>query len=212
MDVHVVHSSLGRQLLIKPSSDNAKIQFIAAPGTGLTAIDQSRISAEVRKALREMRLLPVDLPADFPFTTFKGLGSGTSRAIALGLQLSGAGAPANGLQSLTQSFIGSSGFAFAVSKEYVLSLIDVDKIREEIKKNTFKKFGGTYRLSFRSGHPTLTFKNGGIEIFGRVEAKTSTVYLPNGFVEFKQLVTLVLDTSTQTVSLVRVGEPDVDLC
>ena len=64
-------------------------------------------------------MLPVDLPANFPFADFKGLGSGSSQAIALPFQLSGAAPPASGLQSLTQSFIGSIGFAFAADKEYV---------------------------------------------------------------------------------------------
>ena len=58
-------------------------------------------------------------PTDFPFAAFKGLGSGSGQVIALPFQLSGAGAPASGVQPLTQSFIGSSGFAFAVSSEYV---------------------------------------------------------------------------------------------
>ena len=48
----------------------------------------------------------------------------------------------------------------------------------------------TYRLRFSSDDPTLTFKNGGIEIAGRVEAETDTFWAPNGFVSFKQLVTL----------------------
>ena len=51
----------------------------------------------------------------------------------------------------------------------------------------------TYRLRFSSDDPTLTFKNGGIEIAGRVEAETDTFWAPNGFVSFKQMVTLDLD-------------------
>ena len=158
----------------------------------------------------------MDLPPDFPFADFKGLGSGPSRAIALPFQLSGAGPPASGLQPLTQSFIGSSGFAFAAAKEYVSGLFDLEAIREAIKSRQvvlrLSRFGVpisvTYRLRFSLG-PTLTFKNGGIEISGRVEA-TSTLPAPNGFVSFKQLVTLALDPSTQTVSPERAGEPDVD--
>jgi peroxiredoxin len=209
LDVRVVQSPLGRQLVIQPSSDDAKIQFIAAPGTGLTAIDQGRIAAEVRKALRDMRMLPVRLPANFPFTTFKGMGSGPSQAIALGLQLSGAGAPANGLQSLTQSSIGSSGFSFAVNEAYVTGLIDTNKIREDLRTSPpIRKFGADYYLSFRIGSPTLTFKAGGIEISGTVDAKADR--RPDIWVEFKQLVTLALDGPSQTVRPVRLGEPDVD--
>jgi peroxiredoxin len=217
-DVRKVPSSSGTRLLIRPSSQDAKIQFIAAPGTGLSAADENRIAAQVRKFLREgLRLLPVNLPADFPFADFKGLGSGQSQVIALPFQLSGANPPASGVQGLTQSFIGSSGFAFAVSKEYVSGLIDIEAIREAISNRPLvfrlSRWGVTvsvtYRLRFSSG-PTLTFKTGGIEISGRVEVETSTWWAPNGFVSFKQLVRLRLDTSAQTVSLERAGEPDVD--
>ena len=209
LDVRVVQNPLGRQLVIRPSSDDSKIQFVAAPGTGLTATDQSRIAAEVRKALRELRLLPVDLPADFPFSEFKGMGSGASQSIAMGLQLSGAGAPTNGLHSMTQSSIGSSGFAFAVSEAYVKSLIDVEAIRAEIRNRTYTKFGATYHFHFSSG-PTIIFKSGGIEISGRVEVTTPAIYAPNGWVTFKQLVGIQLHTPTQTVRLIRVGGLDVD--
>ncbi len=216
-DVRKMQSSSGARLLIRPSSQDSKIQFVATPGTGLTAADEDRIAAEVRKVLRQgLALPPVDLPPDFPFADFKALGSGPSRAITLPFQLSGAGPPASGLQPLTQSFIGSSGFAFAAAKEYVSGLFDLEAIREAIKSRQvvlrLSRFGVpisvTYRLRFSLG-PTLTFKNGGIEISGRVEA-TSTLPAPNGFVSFKQLVTLALDPSTQTVSPERAGEPDVD--
>jgi len=217
-DVRKVRSTSGVRLLIQPSSRDSAIQFITAPGTRLSAVDESRIAAEVRKIVRDgLVLLPVDLPRDFPFSDFKSVGSGSSQVIALPIQLSSASPPADGLRSLAQSFIASSGFAFAVGKEYVSGLIDIEAIRAAIRsRQLVLRLSGflgsisvTYRLRFSSG-PTLTFKNGGIEIAGRVEAETSTWWAPNGFVSFNQLITLVLNTSTQTVSLERVGEPDVD--
>jgi peroxiredoxin len=209
LDVRVVQAPTGAQLVIHPSSDDSKIQFVAVPGSGLTAADQSTLAAQVRKALRELRLLPVDLPADFPFREYKGIGSGPSQAISLGVQLSGASAPNNGLQTQTESFIGSSGFAFGVNDAYVKSLIDIDAIRVAIRERTYTKFGATYHFRFSAG-PTLNFKAGGIEISGRVEVETPAVYAPNGWVTFKQLVGLALDTSTQTVRPFRLGGPDVD--
>jgi hypothetical protein len=128
-DVHKVGSHSGTKLVIRPSSDDSKIQFTASPGTGLDAVEQSRIAAEIRKVIREgLTQIPVDLPRDFPFADFKGLGSGANQVIALPFQLSGA-PPTGGPQSLTQSFIGSSGYAFAVNKDYVSGLIDVAAIR-----------------------------------------------------------------------------------
>ena len=216
-DVHKVQSHSGMRLVIQPSSQDSKIQFTAASGTGLDAVEQSRIAAEIRKVIREgLTQIPVDLPSNFPFADFKGLGSGANQVIALPFQLSGA-PPAGGPQSLTQSFIGSSGFAFAVSKEYVSGLIDIAAIREAIKSRSvvlrLSRWGVsvsvTYKLRFSSG-PTLTFKSGGFEISGRVEAETSTWWAPNGFVSFKQMIGLTLETSSQTVRLERIGEPEVD--
>jgi peroxiredoxin len=216
-DVRKMGSHSGTKLVIRPSSDDSKIQFTAAPGTGLNAVEQSRIAAEIRKVIREgLTQIPVDLPRDFPFADFKGLGSGANQVIALPVQLSGA-PPTGGPQSLTQSFIGSSGYAFAVSKDYVSGLIDVAAIREAIKSHPvvlrLSRWGVsvsvTYKLRFSSG-PTLTFKSGGFEISGRVEAETSTWWAPNGYVSFKQMIALTLDTSSQTVRPERLGEPDVD--
>lgn len=209
-----------RRLLIRPSAQDSKIDFVAAPGSGLGAPAVSRIAAEVRKFIREsVSLLPVDLPPDFVFADFKGLGSGPNQVVALPFQFSGTAAPANGLQSLTQSFIGSSGFGLAVSKEHVNSLIDIEAIRQAVRNRPPLSFtistifGGSvsvkYRLRFSSG-PTLDFKTGVIEISGRVEAETDTAWAPNGFVSFKQRVILILDPSTQRISLERSGEPDVD--
>ena len=162
-------------------------------------------------------LLPIDLPADFAFSDFKGLGSSPNQVIALPLQLSGAAPPPNGLQGINQSFIGSSGFGFAVSKEHVSTLIDLDEIRQAItgRQLTFTISYGfghssvTYTLNFSSG-PTLTFTNGGIGIAGRIDARTGTSWAPNGYVSFKQQITLLLNQATQAITLERVGDPDVD--
>ncbi|MGE2691402.1 TlpA family protein disulfide reductase [Mycolicibacterium pulveris] len=219
-DVSQIPYGTGRRLLIRPSAQDAKIDFIAAPGSGLAPPAVSRIAAEVRKFIREgVSLLPVDLPHDFAFADFKGIGAGLGQIIALPYQFSGTPAPPGGLQGLTQSFLGASGFGFAVSKEHVNTFIDVEAIRQAVRNRpplTFTLstiFGGSvsvkYRLRFSSG-PTLTFKAGAIEIAGRVAAETDTVWAPNGFVSFKQRVVLVLDTSSQGISLERGGEPDVD--
>ena len=126
-------------------------------------------------------MLPVDLPDDFAFTSFKGLGSGANQVIALPFQLSGGAPPPNGLQGVTQSFIGSSGFGVAISKAHVTSLIDLNAIRQSVAavhpSFTIDYGLGSatvrYNLSFANGGPFLTLTNGGIQISGRVDAKTS---------------------------------------
>jgi peroxiredoxin len=218
-EVRTTPSSAGTRLVISPTTQDAGIQFHAAPGSGLSAGDESTIAFHVRNFLRdELTLVPVDLPANFAFTAFKGLGSGPSAVVALPFQLSGAAAPTSGVQPLTQSFIGSSGFAVAVSKEYVAGLIDIDAIRRALDGYTITltlsgPFGisasVTYTLSFTSG-PTLTFQSGGIAISGKVAASGNKWWSPNGWVSFTQVITLALDPSTQTVTPVRAGDPSVD--
>jgi peroxiredoxin len=208
-EVRRIQTGSGAKLLISPSSQDAKIQFTAAPGSGLSAFDENALAVQVRKVLREdMVLLPVDLRAEFPFTLFKGLGSGASQAIALPFQLSvpPPPPPASGVQPLNQSFIGSSGFAVAVSSDFVTGVIDTKRI-EEIVTDTRLPLG--YHLAFTSG-PSLKCKNGAIEISGRVEGVPPFWPLPSPFISFTQLVTLVLNAPSQTVTLVRVGDPDVD--
>jgi peroxiredoxin len=217
-EVRRVAAGAKTQLLIRPSSQDQKIEFIPAAGSGLTSTDAARITVQVRRFLREsIVMLPVGLPEGSPFAEFKGLGSGPSAAIALPLQLSNNPPPAGGAQGITQSFIGSSGFGFAVSEEHVKGLINIAAIQEAIQQRQITigisvfGFSGqvTYQLRFSSG-PTLDFLAGAIEIAGRVEVETSTFLAPNGFVEFKQRVTLVFDPATQQVDLEAVGEPDVD--
>jgi len=119
-EVRQVGSGSDRKLEIRPSSHDSKIRFVAAPGTGLSAADVDRISVQVRKAVREsFSLLPVDLPPDFAFANFKGLGSGSGQAIALPIQLSGATPPPGGLITVNNLFIGPAGFAFAVGREFL---------------------------------------------------------------------------------------------
>jgi peroxiredoxin len=198
-----------RRLEIRPSSQDAKIQFLAAPGSGLTTNDENVLSLHIRKVLRErMSLLPIDLPADFPFADFKGLGVGANPVIALPLQLSDAPPPSNGLPSLTKSFIGAAGFGFAINKQFVVGRVDLEPFRQAIKAVKFTALGAKYRLRFSSG-PDLTFTTGGIDISARIEAETGTWYAPNLWVKIKQRITLVVDASG-AVHLARIGETDVD--
>ena len=194
-----------QQLLIQPSAQDSKIQFLAASGTGLNTADVATISAQVRKAVREsFTLLPVDLPADFPFTQFKALGYGPGQALALPIKLSGAGPPAGNIQSVTDWFIGSSGFAFAVSKQHVGSLLQTF-LGSLTTAPSFKVLGITITLSFSIA--PLQWADGTITISGRVEFHNPG---PNQWITFSQALTLELDEGTQRVALKPVGEPAVD--
>jgi peroxiredoxin len=194
-----------QQLLIQPSAQDGKIQFLAASGSGLIAADVAAISAQVRKAVREsFILLPVDLPEDFPFAQFKAVGDGPGQALALPIKLSGASPPAGNIQSVTDLFIGSSGFAFAVSKEHVGSLLQtfLDTLTEA---PSFKVLGITITVSFSLA--PLNWADGTVTVSGRVEFDNPG---PNQWIKFSQALTLELDEGTQSVALKSAGEPAVD--
>ncbi|MFO1092477.1 MAG: hypothetical protein U0992_04065 [Planctomycetaceae bacterium] len=119
-EVHTTTTPTGRRLSIRPSPQDSKIVFVPAPGAGLSAADAATLSTQVRKAVREsIQLLPVDLPAGFEFSEFRGLGSGTGQVLALPLQLSNAAPPTGGVHNVSNVFIDTAGFAFAISKEFV---------------------------------------------------------------------------------------------
>jgi peroxiredoxin len=214
----IVSSPTGRQLIVRASTFDSKIVFIPAPGSGTDPGEAGRLGAELRKVLRsEIRLLPVDLPPEFPFSEFKGVGSGANHAIALGMQLSDMPAPAGAINSITQSVVGPSGFAFAVRKEFVNTIIDLEEIKAAIQRRRIRitisgplgSYTVTYKLRFSDG-PDLTFRHGAIDVSGRIAVETGNTFAPNGFVSFKQALGLFLDNTTQVVTLERIGAPDVD--
>jgi peroxiredoxin len=201
-EVHPTQTPSGRQLLIEPSPQDGKIQFFSAPGVGFISPDQIKIATQVRKALRErFILLPVDLPQDFSFGEFKGVGTGAEQAIALGLQLSpGKPPPVAGLQSVTQSFVGPSGFAVAVSKEYVTTVFQptLDDLR---------KIKGTVDIEIPGPNPTyhysvtdveLRFNDGSIDLV--IKGKATHPVLPDFSFEVRQRFSLVMFLGTLFIS------------
>jgi peroxiredoxin len=161
--------------------------------------------------LNDFRLVPVDLPDGFPFSVFKGVGSGPTAAIALPLQLSGAAPVPGGAITLTQSIVGSHGFAFGVSAAHVLALVtpQIDRLKTELAKQLFPVPGPgnvtfIYKLRFSVG-PDLLFQAGGIEISGKIAARPLGQNAPSGSITFTVVVSLTVDPATQQVSVIRVG-------
>ena len=190
----------GRQFVIQPSSDDSKIQFVTAPGTGLSAVEVGWISTQVRKAVREsFTMLPVDVPPDFAFSEFKGLGSGPGQALALPIQLSGASLPPGGIQSVNNLFIGPAGFAFAVSKEYVLSVFQptIDSLMQYQQSFPVSVVVTTITYYFSVTSVELQFGNGSIDLTIKGKATTPHIWAPDyNNIVITQRVTLVMFLDT----------------
>lgn len=201
-EAQLTQSATGKKLLIHPSSEDSKIQFLAAPGTGLSAADVARVSVQVRKAVREsFPLVPVDLPADFPLSVFKGLVGGAVQAIALPIQLSGAALPPGGVQGLNTVFLGPSGFAVAVGKEFIKAQFQglIDKLlqfRRDIPIRIGPLRIATYHASVTS--VDLQFNDGSIDFVVKGKA-THPVWWDYHFT-IKQRITLVMFLETLFVA------------
>lgn len=174
-EVRSVPHGGGRRLLIRPSTQDSKIVFHPAPGSGLGAVEASRISAEIRKVVRNsIELLPVDLPAGFAFSEFKGLGSGAGQALALPLQLSETPAPPGGLLGVTNLFLDSAGFAFGIGLDFVKrdvfqnTLVELRKFERDFVVDIPGPFNPTYHFSVTDAD--LQFNDGTVDLVIRGKA------------------------------------------
>lgn len=221
-ELSVLSSASGRKLSVRPSSNDSKIQFVAAAGTGLTSAEVLRISGEVRDILRDkFRPQPVDLPPEFSFSEFKVIGSGASQVIALPIQLSNAPLPTGRIHTLDENFADSSGFAFAVSKNHVEDLLDplFDAVKKAVRD--FKKeivIGVTilgvpvkqtikFTLQRKSG-PKLEWDSGRIKLSAHLKLVVKPG--PDLSFRFTQKFKLALDAATQQVTLQADGNPSVN--
>lgn len=209
---------------VETPSDDSRIQFFPTPGSGLSQADaDSTIAPLIRKAIRErFTATPIELPEDFQFFEFKGLGSfgnlhnhhyaealgtGADQALVLPMQLSGDPAPPGALNSVTNLFLGTgagqSDFAIAVGKEYVITKFQptLDKLREF--KQTFTVPvpiwpDPTYRVAVTN--VALQFKSDSIDLIINAQATTKALFFPNyNTIVITQRLTLAL--IGQTVSL-----------
>lgn len=209
---------------IETPSDDSRIQFFPAPGSGLSQTDaDNAIAPHLRKAIRErFTATAIELPEDFQFFEFKGLGSfgnlhnhhyvealgtGADQALVLPMQLSGNPVPPGALNSVTNLFLGTgpsqSDFAIAVSKEHILTKFQptLDKLRQF--KQTFSVPvpiwpDPTYRVSVTN--VALQFKSGSIDLVVNAQATTKALFFPNyNNIVITQRLTLAL--IGQTVNL-----------
>lgn len=206
----------GRRVLrVQLSAQDADIQFIPAAGT-LTGADVNTVVAQVRRGIRaHFQPMDVELPADFAFAEFGGIGGGSTAAVCLPLQLSGGIPPAGALATVTNAFLGTNEFAIAVSQAYVQTKLDplLNSIRSYADRYRVSvSFAGAGLATYRASVSRLSmaWRAGEIDVSGRIELITDADLAPNGYITFTQTITLALDVPTQTVAIVPVGDPSVD--
>jgi peroxiredoxin len=208
-EVRLVGSGADRKLQIRPSSQDSKIRFTADPGTGLSAADVARISIQVRKAVREsFTLLPVDLPPEFAFSSFKGVGGDPSRALALPIQLSDRVPPPGALLDINTLFVGPAAFAFAIGREFITTQFQptLDRLKQFKQDIPIEPLGvpvTTYHVSVTSA--TLQLTDGAFELVIRAKALADLSIAPDfENIVVRQRLTLVLFAD---VLFLRADEP-----
>jgi peroxiredoxin len=206
----------GRRVLrVLISAQDTDIQFSPAAGT-ITGADVNTVVAEVRRGIRaQFQPMDVELPADFAFAEFGGIGGGNNAAVCLPLQLSEGIPPAGALATVTNAFLGTNEFAIAVSQTYVQTQLDplLNSIRSYADRYRVSvSFAGSGLATYRASVSRLSmaWRAGEIDISGRIELITDADLAPNGYISFTQTITLALDVPAQTVSVVCVGDPSVD--
>ena len=200
--VHPPHPRFVRRLYISASTQDSQIQFVPAAGTGLSAGEVQAISAQVRKALREMITSdPVDLPTGFPFAEFKALTSGSHAALALPLSLSSSSPPATGsVGGIHQLFIGNSGFAVGIGKDFIVSqfaptLNALRQFTQTFSIDVPVLPDPTYQVSVTSAEVTLG--QGEFTLTVHAKATTSSIGWPNyDNITIKQRMFLILFFNT----------------
>src|SRR5262249_29885931 len=117
------------------SDDDQKIIFDSPELTGVYgAIGEVLLLTVLRPLLRKRLTAYLTLPDDLPIglSQLRGLGASGQQALALPLQLPGGKDLQPTSQSISNIFLGSSDFAVAISKEYVLDLLQTNL--DELKK------------------------------------------------------------------------------
>ncbi len=210
----------------KLTGSNNEIQFVSAPGTGLSVQDTALIESEIRRVLKAGLLdsAGLELPQDFPFKQFKGLGSGSDHVVALPLHQSEPEPPPSAFARFNNVFLtsGYEDFAIAVGKDYILSFIQPSL--DELKAPPHPTFTvtatlglwpltftvtTTYTVTFDVAEATWT--NGKIRIYVQGKAETPAWWAPNVGFKIEQNITFQFTPGTQDLKVVPVGQPAVDV-
>jgi peroxiredoxin len=203
----------GPMLEVKVTNDDNKILFVPAPGTSLNALEANQISREVRRFVRtKFESMTVDLDEDFPFRQFKCLGTGSTQAIALPFNPSGAHIPA--FADFPKLFLtGADDFAVAFRAHYIKSLLQpvLDALEDFSKTYEIKGFGATlFIVHVWVSSATLNFETGAIILTvtggAHVDSKVPFVSDEDYDLTIQQKLSLTLDAPSQTFSLQPVGD------
>ena len=195
-------------LQVEVPADDSKIQFTSAANTGLGPPDLQQIAIQIRKALREgFEPINVELPADFRFSQFKGLGN----ALALPLRLvPPLDLPASALGTVTNNFL-NADFSIAISRDYFQTQFQptIDNLMQFTQSFDvgYSIFTVTYHVSIKSVN--LEWHDGYLDLV--VKAKATASYAPDfDDITVRQRLTITVDSLFQFFFL-RASDDDLSI-
>jgi peroxiredoxin len=206
----------------KATADDAKIQFIPAPGWSLS--EPQAVLGQIRGVLRN-RFEPTTTQLEgFDFLGFKTLATGTVQSIALPVDLQGGASASAPLASVTNLFLhGADDIALAISKQYVNGLLN--SLTGDLQ-SFHKTYTVTATVPLFIGVgvvPVKVSRNYNVSVSGvsvqwfsgkiRVTVNGSAIGqdpLPDYSFTVTQDLKVVLDTVAQKVRVEPLGGPDVD--
>jgi hypothetical protein len=214
--------------ILRLEVDPRTVKFTSA--TGSAAADP-QITDQVRVILRSRLLAaPHPLIQDFVNARFRSLVEPGQSAVVHPLGIGGAFPPGN-IGSVNAILLGGRDFAVAVSREYVMALIEPSLVALRNSKPTFPLFvkapkllgggtlvSGTYTVTFdlAEAHwsapsipPAGPGSVGAITLTVAGRAETPEVLLPNLSFSAQQAVLIAFDPATETLNAAASGTPAV---
>ena len=191
--------------------------------TTFTSEDDQSLDAEIAQqvsAILSRGFKPVDLllPEGAENISLVHLGSGGKSAVAIPLDLSGAGL-AGDPASISQIVLGNSGLAVAISREYIERLIQpaLDALKAaQIPFSITVTLGvwpftnsSTAKYTVTINTATAEWLSGVVHLNITGKATTPAWWAPNANFTVKQDLELKFDVPSETFSINAVGEPDV---
>ncbi len=199
---------------LKVSDDDKKVSFDSPE---LEAITEQLILTVLRPLLRKGLTAYLTLPSDLPvgMSQVKGLSAGGLQVLALPLSLPG-GKDLPATPESICNILGPSDFAFAISKEYILGLIQT--YLDELKQwqPQFHVNAGPYPDATYTNHVHKAVaawngngQSGTLSFYCEGDATTPSDWWPNADWNTKLGISISFGSNTQSLIITAAGDPAV---
>jgi len=203
-----------RLFRLKVSDDDKKVSFDSPE---LDAITEQLILTVLRPLLRKGLTAYLTLPKDLPvgLSQLKGLSTGGLQVLALPLSLPGGKDFPSTSESIS-NILGPSDFAFAISKEYILGLIQIylDELRKwqpqfHVSADPYPDATYTNRVHKAVAAWNGNGQSGTLSFYCEGGGTTPSKWWPNADWDTKLGILICFGTNPQGLIFTAAGDPTV---